>query len=60
MLPGWMPLRSFDIAAMIRDEHRAALDWLNDITSDDFKFFGLEVELWRIGDSDIDIRSSMS
>lgn len=33
------------------DEHRAALDWLNQITEEGFYFFGLEVELWRIGDS---------
>jgi len=33
------------------EEHRAALDWLNRITDDGFYFFGLEVELWRIGDS---------
>ena len=34
-----------------REEHRAALDWLNDLTSEDIQFFGLEIELWRIGDS---------
>ncbi|MEE2567143.1 DUF4268 domain-containing protein [Hyphobacterium marinum] len=39
------------IAAAFTDEHRAALDWLNSITEDDFRFFGLEVELWRIDDS---------
>mgnify|MGYP003117364751 CR=1 FL=1 len=39
------------IAEKFTDEHRAALDWLNDITDESFKFFGLEVELWRIGDS---------
>ncbi|RJF82063.1 DUF4268 domain-containing protein [Azospirillum cavernae] len=39
------------IAASFTDEHRAALDWLNQITDDRFAFFGLEVELWRIGDS---------
>ena len=33
------------------EEHRAALDWLNRITDDSFHFFGLEIELWRIGDS---------
>ena len=33
------------------EEHRAALDWLNRITDDDFHFFGLEIELWQIGDS---------
>ena len=33
------------------EEHRAAFDWLNRITDDDFHFFGLEVELWKIGES---------
>ena len=33
------------------DEHRAALDWLNEITDEEIRFFGIEVELWRIGDS---------
>lgn len=39
------------IAAKITDEHRAALDWLNEKTSSDINFFGLEIELWRIGNS---------
>jgi len=39
------------IAARITDEHRAALDWLNDITGEDINFFGLEIQLWRIGGS---------
>jgi Domain of unknown function (DUF4268) len=39
------------IAAQFTEEHRAALDWLNEITDEKFQFFGLEVELWRIGDS---------
>lgn len=39
------------IAERFHEEHRAALDWLNEITSERFAFFGLEVELWRIGDS---------
>jgi len=39
------------VSAQFTEEHRAALDWLNDITDNTFKFFGLEVELWRIGDS---------
>lgn len=34
-----------------RDEHRAALDWLNQRTGDDTQFFGVAVELWKIGDS---------
>ncbi len=39
------------IARRFTDEHRAALDWLNEITDERFRFFGLEVELWKIGDS---------
>ena len=39
------------LAASFRDEHRAALDWLNEITQEDSRFFGLEIELWRIGES---------
>lgn len=39
------------IAAKFTEEHRATLDWLNDITDERFNFFGLEVELWRIGES---------
>lgn len=39
------------IAARVADEHRAAMDWLNEITDTEVRFFALEVELWRIGDS---------
>ena len=39
------------IAERFTDEHRAALDWLNEITAEGVSFFGLEIELWRIGDS---------
>ncbi|OPX97380.1 MAG: hypothetical protein A4E58_01435 [Syntrophorhabdus sp. PtaB.Bin006] len=41
------------LARKFTEEHRAALDWLNEITDDQFNFFGLEVELWRIGDSPV-------
>lgn len=41
------------IAQRFTDEHRAALDWLNDVTSEEIAFFGLEVELWRIGNSPV-------
>lgn len=41
------------LATQIKDEHRAALDWLNTITPDDFGFFGVEIELWKIGDSSV-------
>lgn len=39
------------IARDFTEEHRATLDWLNEITDDRFNFFGLEIELWRIGES---------
>lgn len=39
------------LAAEFRDEHRATLDWLNNITDEKFCFFGLEFELWKIDDS---------
>lgn len=39
------------LAARFTDEHRAALDWLNRATTAGINFFGLEIELWRIGDS---------
>ena len=39
------------IAARFTEEHRSTLDWLNRITDNSFRFFGLEVELWRIGNS---------
>ncbi len=39
------------VSANFTDEHRATLDWLNKITDENFRFFGLEVELWRIGNS---------
>lgn len=39
------------VAERFEEEHRAALDWLNAITSEEFAFYGLEIELWRINDS---------
>jgi hypothetical protein len=39
------------IATKFQEEHRAAIDWLNTISDDNYKFFGLELELWSIGDS---------
>lgn len=39
------------LAARFTDEHRAALDWLSRATTAGINFFGLEIELWRIGDS---------
>lgn len=39
------------IGESIRDEHRAALTWLNGISDEDHRFFACELELWQIGDS---------
>jgi hypothetical protein len=39
------------VAETFRPEHAAALEFLNDNTTDDLNFFAVEVELWRIGDS---------
>ena len=39
------------IAEEFSEEHRAALDWQNEITEERFQFFGVEIEIWKIGDS---------
>ena len=39
------------VATEFRDEHRAALDWLNQGTVDSLDFFGIEISTVRIGDS---------
>ena len=39
------------IARAFTEQHRAALDWLNEVTSEGVRLFGIEVELWRIGTS---------
>lgn len=41
------------IASQIREEHRAAVDWLNTITDDNFNFFAIEVQLFKIGESPV-------
>lgn len=47
----------FDAEAVVwvtrefREEHRQALDWLNQRTGEETQFFGLEVQLWKIGES---------
>ena len=40
------------IARKITNEHRGALDWLNEITNDRHNFFGLEIELYQIDDDE--------
>lgn len=34
-----------------RDEHKQALDWLNEHTDDKINFFGINIELWQIDES---------
>lgn len=39
------------VAETFRPEHVAALEFLNQNTTEDLNFFAVEIELWRIGDS---------
>ncbi len=39
------------VAESIRDEHRSALGYLNEISREDCGFFGVEIAAWRIGNS---------
>ena len=41
------------VAATFNEEHKATLDWLNKITDENYNFFGLEIELYKIEDSKI-------
>ena len=40
------------VAKSIRQEHRAALEWLNSVTDSETMFFGVEVKAIKIGDSE--------
>ena len=40
------------IATAFREEHRQALDWLNESTGDEAHFFGIELQVVKIGSSD--------
>jgi Domain of unknown function (DUF4268) len=37
------------LAEDFAEPHRSALDWLNRVTDPSIQFFGIEIELWRIG-----------
>jgi Domain of unknown function (DUF4268) len=39
------------LSSQFSSEHRITLDWLNRITQPAIQFFGLEIELWRIGEA---------
>jgi hypothetical protein len=41
------------IAEVFREEHRAAIDFLNTATSEEYAFFAVQIELYRIGESDL-------
>ena len=44
------PLAEAERSEKFCDEHRAALNWLNQMADKSARFFGLEIELWRIGE----------
>jgi hypothetical protein len=37
----------------VRDEHKQAIDWLNENTNEKIRFFAINIELWKIGDSNL-------
>lgn len=39
------------IAKEFSEEHRRAIDYLNENVAPNLRFFGIEIQLWRIGDS---------
>lgn len=40
------------IAVDFTDEHKKALDWLNNLTTEDISVYGIKLEVLQIGDSD--------
>jgi hypothetical protein len=44
------------LAEAFRTEHVAALEFLNQHTTDELDFFAVEIALWRIGDSPMPVR----
>ena len=39
------------VAKTFTEQHRAAVDWLNETSAEWTQFFALEIEVWRIGES---------
>lgn len=39
------------ISTAVSQEHKAAIEWLNELSGDGQSFFALEIELWQIGAS---------
>ena len=44
------------IATDFTEEHKKALDWLNDNTNEDLAFWGIQLELWQISDDKASMR----
>lgn len=44
------------IATDFTDEHKKALDWLNDNTNEDLVFWGIQLELWQISEETASMR----
>jgi hypothetical protein len=40
------------VAKTFTDEHRKAVEWLNELTKGDLQFYGIELQVWRIGKSE--------
>lgn len=47
------------IVREVREEHRQAVDWLNEHTDEDISFFLLVIELWQIGSSEPALKFSV-
>lgn len=41
------------IADRVAEPHRDVLEWFNRITADSYRFYGMEVDFWRIGESSL-------
>lgn len=44
------------IATEFTEEHKKALDWLNDNTNEDLAFWGIQLELWQISEDTASMR----
>lgn len=44
------------VASTFTEEHKKALDWLNDNTNEDLAFYGIQLELWQVGEDTASVR----